>query len=108
MRSISLDPTTEDAFAVLDARFRDVLGDEPRLVKVADVDAHEGPTYADGALYFTTLPRGGVVSIARLDLDGLEATGVAVVRASANAANGMTLAPDGRLPVCEPGSLDEP
>jgi len=108
MRSISLDRHAEDAFDKLDARFRDVLGDEPRLVKVADVDAHEGPVYADGALYFTTMPRDGEVSIARLDLDGLQAIGVAVVRASANAANGMTLAPDERLLVCEQGSLGEP
>jgi gluconolactonase len=36
-----------------------VLGDAPRLVKVAEVDAHEGPVYApdEDALYFTTLPQ---------------------------------------------------
>jgi gluconolactonase len=84
-----------------------------RLVKVADVDAHEGPVYADGALYFTSLPRHDVpgypqVSIRRLDLSGLEALGVTTVREQTNAANGMTLAPDGRLLVCEQGTLDKP
>ena len=108
MSSTSLDRHTGDAFDTLEARFHEVLGDEPRLVKVADVDAHEGPVYTDGALYFTTMPRDGEVSISRLDLDGPEATGVAVVREHANAANGMTLAPDGRLIVCEQGSMDEP
>jgi len=92
--------------------FNDVLGNDATLVKVADVDAHEGPVYADGALYFTTLPRHDApgypqVSIKRLDLDGLEPAGVATVREHTNAANGMTLAPDGRLLVCEQGRLDE-
>jgi gluconolactonase len=104
---------TEQAFHVLDARFHDVLGDAPRLVKVADVDAHEGPVYVDGALYFTAVPRHETpgfpqVSIKRLDLEGLEAAGIAVVREDANAANGMTLAADGRLLVCEQGSLEKP
>jgi gluconolactonase len=74
------------------------------LEKLADVDAHEGPVYLEGehALYFTTTPRPGPeVSIARLDLDTLD---VSVVRESANGANGMTLAPDGRLLVCEQGT----
>ncbi len=108
MSSTSLDRHTTDAFDTLDVRFRDVLGDAPQLVKVAEVDAHEGPVYADGALYFTTLPRDGRVSIKRLDLDGFGATGAAVVREHTSAANGMTLAPDGRLIVCEQGSLGEP
>jgi gluconolactonase len=79
---------------------------EQTLTKVADVDAHEGPVYVaeEQALYFTTLPRELRVDIKRLDL----ATGeVAVVRAAANMANGMTLAPDGRLLVCEQGTRDE-
>ncbi len=108
MSSISLDPQAGDAFDTLDVSFREVIGEVPRLIKVADVDAHEGPVYADGALYYTTTPRDGKVSISRLDLDGLEAIGVAVVRERTNAANGMTLAPDGRLVVCEQGSLTEP
>ena len=79
----------------------------PALVPVADVDAHEGPVYVPGedALYFTTLPqRDGLgvprVQIKRLPLDG-EPT---VVRADANAANGMALGRDGRLLVCEQGT----
>jgi gluconolactonase len=79
----------------------------PTLVRVADVDAHEGPVYvpSEDALYFTTLPqRDGLgvprVQIKRLPLDG-EPT---VVRADANAANGMALGRDGRLLVCEQGT----
>jgi gluconolactonase len=77
------------------------------LEKLVDVDAHEGPVYAEDehALYFTTTPRPGPeVSIARLDLDTLA---VRVLRESANGANGMTLARDGRLLVCEQGTPHE-
>lgn len=88
--------------------FTAAVGDEPLLVKVADVDAHEGPVYFAGALYFTTLPSDGGSSIRRLALDGLEAYELTTVREDANAANGMTLAPDGRLIVCEQGSRAEP
>jgi gluconolactonase len=75
--------------------------------KIAVVDAHEGPVYAadEHALYFTTLPQGRRVDIKRLDLE----TGhIDVVRADANMANGMTLAPDGRLLVCEQGTETQP
>jgi len=89
------------------SEFAEVIGDELRLVRVAETDAHEGPVYVPGhdALYFTTLPqrdRDGVprVDIKRLPLDG-EPT---VVRADANAANGMALGRDGRLLVCEQGT----
>jgi gluconolactonase len=74
------------------------------LVKVVDVEAHEGPVWLDGSLYFTTVPRPHV-SIERLPLFGLEAGSPLTVVEDANAANGMTLAPDGRLLVCEQGSL---
>jgi gluconolactonase len=75
------------------------------VARLALVDAHEGPVYAadEHALYFTTLPRDLRVDIKRLDLQTGEVT---VVRADANMANGMTLAPDGRLLVCEQGTLD--
>jgi gluconolactonase len=97
---------------VLDERFRDILGEHPRLVKVADIDAHEGPVYLHGALYFTSSPCHDslgypTVAIKRLDLDGVEAAGATTVRGHANAANGMTLAGDGRLLVCEQGRLDD-
>ena len=81
------------------------------VVKVADVDAHEGPVWLDGALYFTSLPRHErpghpVVDIRRLVPETGEMT---TVRADANAANGMTRAPDGRrLLVCEQGTMDSP
>jgi len=77
------------------------------LEKLVDVDAHEGPVYSEDerALYFTTLAKPGFdVSIARLDLETLD---VSVVRESANGANGMTLAHDGRLLVCEQGTPRE-
>jgi gluconolactonase len=81
------------------------------LVRVAEIDAHEGPVYVpdEDALYFTTVPQRDArgiprVTIKRLSLDGRSS----VVRADANAANGMTLAPDGRLLVCEQGTLWTP
>src|ERR1700759_2643265 len=85
------------AFAVHDDVFLDVLGPAPRLERV-------GAT-AEDALYFTAVPRPGragpLVAIRRLALD----TGaLTTVRADANAANGMSLWPDGRLVVCEQGA----
>jgi gluconolactonase len=84
---------------------------ETRLDVVVETDAHEGPVYVAGedALYFTTVPRPGLagprVDIRRLSLpDGALTT----VRADANAANGMALAPDGRLLACEQGSMTRP
>jgi gluconolactonase len=100
-------------FVTHDAAFRDVLGNEPRLVRVVETDAHEGPVYVadEDALYFTSLPRPGPdgpeVAIKRVALDGdrfpVAADRVTIVRRHANAANGMTLAPDGTLLVCEQG-----
>jgi gluconolactonase len=78
---------------------------------VVETDAHEGPVYVadEHALYFTTVPRPGPagprVDIRRLALDGMH---LMTVRADANAANGMALAPDGRLLVCEQGSMARP
>jgi gluconolactonase len=73
---------------------------------LAHVDAHEGPVYApdEEALYFTSVPR-PEVDIKRLDPRTGE---VSVVRADANRANGMTLGRDGRLVVCEQGTLSTP
>jgi gluconolactonase len=93
-------------FRAHDPRFDDVLGDAPRLELVAETDAHEGPVYArdENALYFTTVRRERV-AIKRLDLaDG----SASVVSDDADNANGMFLGPDGRLVVCEQGSLDRP
>lgn len=78
----------------------------PSLELVAETDAHEGPVYVadEHALYFTSVPAGRV-AIRRLDL----ATGVVrTLVDDANMANGMALHPDGRLVVCEQGTLEEP
>lgn len=78
--------------------------------ELAAVDAHEGPVYAadEHALYFTSRPRPGHaprVDIRRLDLaDG----GVTTIREDAGVANGMAMAPDGRLLVCEQGDFRRP
>src|SRR5919206_1845381 len=115
-----MDTTTATGatFAAHDAAFLDVVGPAPRLERVIATDAHEGPVYVPGedALYFTTVPRPGadgpLVDIRRLALDGtrfpLETERLTTVRADANAANGMTLGPDGRLVVCEQGSHTTP
>jgi gluconolactonase len=94
-----------------------IVGDASRLDHVADVDAHEGPVWVprEGALYFTSLPRPGsdgapAVAIRRLAIGFPVGAGpgpgdVEMVVGSANAANGMTLDPDGRhLLVCEQGT----
>jgi gluconolactonase len=74
------------------------------LEKLVDVDAHEGPVYVadEHALYFTSVPRSrAYVAVRRIDLDTLELT---TVLDGANAANGMTLDPYGRVLVCEQGT----
>jgi gluconolactonase len=106
------------AFRTYDPRFAAVLGSSPRLVCVAETDAHEGPVYvaAENALYFTTVPRfrngDPEVAIKRLalvdDCFPLNGEREAVVNASANAANGMTLSPTGDLLVCEQGTNSMP
>ena len=109
-----------EPFHALDATFHDVAAGG-RLVKVVDVDAHEGPVYVadQDVLYFTTLPAptdvplpGSLrVAIKRLALDGdrfpLEVERLTVVRDDANGVNGMTLDLEGRLVVCEQGSRAE-
>lgn len=95
-------------FVSCDPQFEAVLGDSPRLDRLVDVDAHEGPAYAGdtNALYFTSTPRladsgSPLVDIKRLDLD---AGTISVLRADANASNGMALDLDGHLVVCEQGT----
>jgi gluconolactonase len=79
------------------------------LSRVVQTDAHEGPVYVPGedALYFTT--QRPDVAIKRLALDGsrfpLEPGRITTVRAAANVANGMALDAEGRLVVCEQGTL---
>jgi gluconolactonase len=102
---------TGAAFAVHDGAFLDVLGPSPRLDRVIATAAHEGPVYvaAEDALYFTTVPRPGR-SGPRVDIRRLELASrrLSTVREDANAANGMALAADGRLLVCEQGSTSRP
>jgi gluconolactonase len=112
----------DSPFASYTQDFRDVLGRAPRLLKVVDVDAHEGPVYVadEDALYFTTVPvPTGIpatgsrrVAIKRLALRGdrfpLGDGDVSIVRDPANDANGMTLDREGSLLICEQGSRAEP
>jgi gluconolactonase len=116
-----IDANSYGAFEAHTAEFAAVLGDDPRLVRVVETDAHEGPVYvpAEDALYFTTLPRAGnrpapgfpEVAIKRLALDGerfpLDPERISTVRAVTRAANGMTLDGEGRLLVCEQGTRAE-
>ena len=107
----SLSPSPQGSpFVSRDPDFEAVLGDSPRLARVLETDAHEGPVYAadEDALYFTTLPRPGDVSAPRVDIERLQLDGerfpleperLTVVRPSANMANGMTLDREGRLVV---------
>jgi gluconolactonase len=110
-----------DAFVAHESTFADVTGPNPRLIKVVDADAHEGPVYVrdEDALYFTSLPiqtdapAPGTrrVAIRRLALNGERfprtPADIATVREAANMANGMALDREGRLLVCEQGTLLE-
>lgn len=98
-------PTTTSPFEVHEPEFEVVLGPGPELVKVADVDAHEGPVYAraEHALYFTSVAPDACVK--RLDLSSGETT---VMCSDVVAPNGMCLDRAGRLLICEQGSLGAP
>jgi gluconolactonase len=109
-------------FISREPEFRAVIGDPPRLVRVAECDAHEGPVYVpeDDALYFTSLPRRQElpqpgrprVAIRRLALDGerfpLEPERLTTIAEDASVANGMALGANGRLVVCEQGDDSRP
>jgi gluconolactonase len=104
-----------DGFLAHDAEFQRVTGRAPRLERVVAVDAHEGPVYvaAEDALYVTTLPVTSApgaapsAAIRRIALDGerfgLAPERVTTVPAAVTMPNGMALADDGRLVVCEQG-----
>ena len=103
----------DPAFIARAPAFADVVGEEPRLSLLAEVDAHEGPVYFadENALYFTTLPQPGVdrspsVQIKRLSLD--EPDDVSLLVAEAHGANGMARDREGALIVCEQGSRWQP
>ena len=109
-------------FIAHDAAFAAVIGDTPRLARVVETDAHEGPVYVaeEDALYFTSLPPptdipapgSRSVAIRRLALDvdrfPLSPEHLATVREPANMANGMALDREGRLLICEQGTRFEP
>jgi gluconolactonase len=110
---------TSEGFLFHDGDFVRVTGRSPRLERVVDVDAHEGPVYvaADDALYFTSLPvaRPGeppAATIRRVALDGerfpLEPERVTDVPADVTMPNGMALDREGRLVVCEQGGPTTP
>jgi gluconolactonase len=100
-------------FVIYSDAFLDVLGPDPGYETVASVNGHEGPVYVRGenALYFTTLPvttnipafGDKNVAIGKLDVASGE---VSTFVAEANMANGMTLDREGRLLICEQGSLE--
>jgi gluconolactonase len=96
-------------FVVHDPDLAEALGPEPRLELVVRMDAHEGPVYAadEDALYFTSADG----AVRRLALDG-ERFPPAPERLSTvlgpRAANGMTMDREGRLVICEQGSLGAP
>lgn len=102
------------AFTAHDASFARVLGAVPRLVRVVDVDAHEGSVYAplEDALYVTSVPTDHGVAIRRIALAGerwgLSPERVSTLPASTTRANRMTAGPDGTLLVCEQGDLTHP
>src|SRR3954453_16213488 len=52
-------PQRSNAFLREDVAFSAVTGSAPALVRLVDVDAHEGPTYVpdQDALFVTTVPR---------------------------------------------------
>ncbi len=109
---VSAPTASAPGFIAHSPAFADVLGDAPRLAEVVATDAHEGPVYvsSEDALYFTSSrPQ---VAVRRLALDGarfpLEPERLRTVRAATDAANGMALGRDGRLIVCEQGSLVRP
>ncbi len=98
-------------FHATDPRFAHLTGPDPALELVVATDAHEGPVYAadEDALYFTSVPP---ASIRRIALGGARfpvvPPALTTLRPDANRANGMTMDREGRLVVCEQGTLATP
>jgi gluconolactonase len=99
----------EGRFHAHDPRFAEVTGPDPRLELVIATEAHEGPVHAadEGALYVTVAS-----GIRRIDLDGgrlpLPDGAATTVQADVTNPNGMTMDREGRLVVCEQGSVERP
>jgi len=103
------------AYIIYADEFHAVLGSNPTFGEIPNVSAHEGPVYVRGenALYFTSVPQTTNVPafgdrnvfIGRLDV---AAGTVSTFRPTSNMANGMTLDREGRLVICEQGTLETP
>lgn len=107
---------TSAAFISDDASFSSVIGSAPALIRLVDVDAHEGPTYLpdQDALFVTTVPRRTPAAtprgqVKRIALDGdrfpLDPDRVSVLAADAVTPNGMTRDRDGELVLCDQGDF---
>lgn len=104
--------TTQSKFIAYAEEFHDVIGANPGYETVPGVNAHEGPVYVrdwDAVLYTTVPVTSNVpsfgdkfISIGKLDVASLKTETWLEVT---NAANGMTLDREGRLLICEQGSL---
>jgi gluconolactonase len=100
-------------FIIYSDAFLDVLGPDPGYEIVANVNAHEGPVYVRDwdAILFTTVPvttnvpAFGDKNVAIGQLDVVSGK-VSTFVAETNMANGMTLDRQGRLLICEQGSLE--
>lgn len=105
----------ESRFIVHAEEFYDVIGPDPGYETVPGVNAHEGPVYVrdwDAVLYTTVPVTTNVpgfgdrnVSIGKLDVQSLKAE---TYLEATNMANGMTLDREGRLLICEQGTLTTP
>jgi len=105
----------QSKFIAYAPEFRDVIGSDPQYETIANVNAHEGPVYVKDwdAILFTTVPvttnipafGDKHVAIGRLDVASGE---VSTFREASNMGNGMTLDRDGRLIICEQGTLTTP
>lgn len=107
---------SDSPFVIYDDAFLDVLGPHPTFeTLVSPADAHEGPVYvrATNSLYYTSVPQTTNVpafgdretAIGRIDLT---TNVVSIFRPHSNMGNGMTLDREGRLCVCEQGTLSTP
>lgn len=110
--------TLNDHFIAYSEEFYDVIGSDPQFYTVIETDAHEGPVYVknENTLYFTTVPESSNIPVAgskqvdikKISLDGghfpLDPSAATTVRSASNMANGMTLAREGQLIICEQGT----
>lgn len=92
-------------FVIHDADFAHVAGRRPRLWRLADAPAHEGPVASGPWLFATSLPDAAGSTILRVDVR----TGAwTALHTRAVRPNGMTMDHGGRLVVCEQGDGDRP